>query len=203
MSVQVFESEILDVSLTSLVCDDGEIYFKARDVAMALGYSDANGAIQKHVSNKYKFECGNIQGGQFGHLQQGGQFGQLHPHTLLLTEPGFYELIFSSKLPHAVAFRDWVFSEVLPSIRKTGSYTLSDPIEKIQSITLDDLSAYGGDQRKEYKTILETHTNMLKDPVAVERGQRGGLKAQENRQKLVEFKNMFSGLLEALFGSDD
>ena len=51
-----------------------------------------------------------------------------------------------------------------------GSYTLSDPIEKIQSITLDDLSAYGGDQRKEYKAILKTHTNMLKDPVAVEMG---------------------------------
>ena len=106
MSVQVFESEILGVSLTSLICDDGEIYFTARDVAMALGYSDPNGAIQKHVSNKYKFECGKIQGGQFGHHQQGGQFGHLHPHTLLLTEPGFYELIFSSKLPHAVAFQD-------------------------------------------------------------------------------------------------
>ena len=44
---------------------------------------------------------------------------------------------------------------------------------------------------------------MLKDPVAVEKGQRGGLKAEENRRKLVEFKEMFSGLFEALFGPDD
>ena len=44
---------------------------------------------------------------------------------------------------------------------------------------------------------------MLKDPVAVEKGQRGGLKAQENKQKLVEFKNTLSGLFEALFGPDD
>ena len=80
---------------------------------------------------------------------------------------------------------------------------MSDPIDKLQSITLDDLSAYGGDQLTEYKTILKTHTNMLKDPVAVEKGQRGGLKAQENRRKLVEFKNVFSGLFEALFGPDD
>ena len=114
-----------------------------------------------------------------------------------------YQLIFSLRLPSTEAFQDWVFSEVLPSIRKTGSYTLSDPIEKLQSITLDDLSAYGGYQRKEYKTILKTHANMLKDPVVVEKGQRGGLKVQENRRKLVEFKNMFSGLFEALFGPDD
>ena len=44
---------------------------------------------------------------------------------------------------------------------------------------------------------------MLKDPVAVERGRRDGEKAQENRRKLVEFKNMFSGLFEALFGPDE
>ena len=68
---------------------------------------------------------------------------------------------------------------------------------------MDELSAYNGDQRKEYKTIVKTHANMLKDPVAAEKGQRGGLKAQENRRKLVEFKNMFSGLFETLFGPDD
>ena len=114
-----------------------------------------------------------------------------------------YQLIFSSRLPSAEAFQDWVFSEVLPSIRRTGSYTLNDPIDKLQSITLDDVSAYNGDQRKEYKAIVKTHANMLKDPVAMEKGQRGGLKAQENRRKLVEFKNLFSGLFEALLGPDD
>ena len=128
---------------------------------------------------------------------------EFQPHTVFLTEPGVYQLIFSSKLPSTKAFQNWVFSEVLPSIRKTGSYTLTDPIEKIQSIALDDLSAYSEDQRREYKAIAETHVNMLKDPVAVERGRRGGEKAQENRRKLVEFKEMFSGLFEALFGPDD
>ena len=75
---------------------------------------------------------------------------------------------------------------------------MNDPIDKLQSITLDDHSAYGVDQRKKYKTVIRTHAHMLKDPVAVEKGQRGGLKAQENRRKLVEFKNMFIGLFEAL-----
>ena len=127
----------------------------------------------------------------------------IHPKTKFFTESGVYQLIFSSKLPSAKCFKQWVFSEVLPSIRRTGSYMMNDPIENLQSITLDDLSSYGEDQRKKYKAITETHANMLKDPVAVEKGQRGGLKAQENRRKLVEFKNMLSGLFEVLFGPDD
>ena len=69
-------------------------------------------------------------------------------------------------------------------------------------MTLNVFSNGDMDQRKEYKTILETHANMLNDPVAVEKGQRDGLKAPENRRKLVEFKNMFSRLCEALFGPD-
>ena len=161
------------------------------------GNYDPKDAIQKHVWEEDKFEWCVIKAGVSSPLQG------THPRTLFLTESGVYQLIFNSKLPSTKSFKQWVFSEVLPSIRKTGSYTLNDPIEKLQSITLDDLSAYGGDQRKEYKTIVKTHTNMLKDPVVVEKAQRGGLKAQENRRKLVEFKNMFSGLFEALFGPDD
>ncbi|MFM6254875.1 MAG: Bro-N domain-containing protein, partial [Dolichospermum sp.] len=43
----------------------------------------------------------------------------------VLEEAGIYQLIFSSKLPAAEKFQDWVFEEVLPSIRKTGSYSAS------------------------------------------------------------------------------
>jgi prophage antirepressor-like protein len=49
------------------------------------------------------------------------------PNTILLYEPGLYQLVFESKLPIAEAFQDWVFSDVLPTIRKTGSYELPEP----------------------------------------------------------------------------
>ena len=117
MSVKLFESEILGVSLTSVVSDDGEIYFKAKDVATALGYTNTNEAIRDHVREGYRVRYDNIKG---------SETLPLHPHTMFLAEPGFYELIFSSKLPHAEAFQYWVFSEVLPSIRKTGSYSMNN-----------------------------------------------------------------------------
>lgn len=45
--------------------------------------------------------------------------------TIFINESGLYSLILSSKLPAAKKFKHWVTSEVLPSIRKTGSYTIS------------------------------------------------------------------------------
>ena len=106
-----------------------------------------------------------------------------------------YQLIFASKFLSANNFQKWVFSEVLPSIRKTGSYSMSGLRDALGTMTLSVLSGDNNDRLTEYKTVLRTHSDMLKDPVAVERGQRGGLKAQENRRKLVEFKEMFSGSL--------
>ena len=89
-----------------------------------------------------------------------------------------------------------------------------NPVEKVKSITLDDLSECNGKQRKEYKSTIKTHLNMLKGPISERRERRGGLKVQENiretkmelirlreeTKKLIEFKNMFSGLYEALLG---
>lgn len=52
----------------------------------------------------------------------GGRYGE----TWFVTEPGLYRLIFRSNKPEAERFRKWVFSEVLPAIRKTGAYELPD-----------------------------------------------------------------------------
>lgn len=46
----------------------------------------------------------------------------LHPQTNLITEKDVYRLVMNSKLPAAQEFEEWVVSEVLPSIRKTGAY---------------------------------------------------------------------------------
>lgn len=87
-----------------------EPYFVGRDVAAALGYRNPVAAISQHVDNEdsAKHAIPDNQG-----------FNQ---ETILINESGVYSLVFGSKLPQAKAFKKWVTTEVLPSIRKTGGY---------------------------------------------------------------------------------
>lgn len=87
-------------------------YFVGRDIATALGYSNPVSAISQHVDIEdiVKHAIPDSQG-----------FNQ---KTTLINESGVYSLVFGSKLPTAKAFKRWVTSEVLPSIRKSGSYSL-------------------------------------------------------------------------------
>lgn len=88
---------------------EGEPWFVGKDVAEALGYSDAFGALKKHVDEEDKQNC------------QNDSFETPRGMTII-NESGLYSLVLSSKLPTAKAFKRWITSEVIPSIRKTGGY---------------------------------------------------------------------------------
>ena len=90
---------------------DGKPYFVGKDVAEVLGYSNTRDALGKHVDSEDKADVA-IHDGR-----------QNRNHTII-NESGLYSLILSSKLPKAKEFKHWVTSEVLPAIRKTGSYTV-------------------------------------------------------------------------------
>lgn len=89
---------------------DSEPWFVGKDVAEALGYSDTNKAVAMHVEEEDK-KLNDKSSSSFG--QRG---------ATLINESGLYALIFGSKLETAKRFKHWVTSEVLPAIRKTGSY---------------------------------------------------------------------------------
>ena len=89
---------------------DGEPWFVGKDVATVLGYQNGSKALSDHVDEEDKLNNESLS--SLG--QRGGW---------LINESGLYSLILSSKLPNAKAFKRWITSEVLPSIRKTGSYT--------------------------------------------------------------------------------
>lgn len=84
----------------------------ANDVAAALGYADPSNAISRLV---------DVENRSIVDLQTEAGSRQ----ASVLEESGIYQLTFSSKLPSARTFQKWVFSEVLPSIRKTGSYSIA------------------------------------------------------------------------------
>jgi prophage antirepressor-like protein len=118
---QIFRNQKLNVSVRTVRWEN-DVLFYAKDIAESLGYADPKKAVQKLVrkQNKIRLE-GLTKGGESPPLVE------CHPHTILLYEPGLYQLIFNSRLPLAEEFQDWVFRDVLPSIRKTGSYSLPKP----------------------------------------------------------------------------
>ena len=89
---------------------DNEPWFVGKDVADALGYSNSRDAIATHVEMEDKNTV-VISDGKRG-----------NPNQAIINESGLYALIFGSKLESAKRFKHWVTSEVLPIIRKTGSY---------------------------------------------------------------------------------
>ena len=108
-ALTVFENDKFG-SVRSMVDENGEPWLVGKDVALALGYKNPQEAIRNHVDAEDK--------GVSEILTPGGM--QKLP---IINESGLYSLILSSKLDGAKEFKHWVTSEVLPSIRKTGSYT--------------------------------------------------------------------------------
>ncbi|MCL2610759.1 MAG: hypothetical protein FWE02_03670 [Defluviitaleaceae bacterium] len=87
---------------------DNNPYFCALDIASTLGYLQPQHAISRHAKG-----CMNHTV-----LTNGG-----YQILKFIPEPDVYRLIIKSKLPSAEKFEKWVFEEVLPQIRKTGSYS--------------------------------------------------------------------------------
>ncbi|HEL9638172.1 TPA: ORF6C domain-containing protein [Streptococcus suis] len=88
---------------------DGQPFFVGKDVTDILGYQNPSKALKDHVDDEDKLNNETLS--SLG--QRGGW---------LINESGLYSLILSSKLPQAKSFKRWVTNEVLPSIRKHGSY---------------------------------------------------------------------------------
>ena len=101
---------------------DGEAWFVGKDVAGALGYAKPLGAVSTHVEKDDSLKRGLMD--SLGREQE----------TIFINESGLYALIFGSKLDSAKKFKKWVTSEVLPAIRKIGSYTM--PISTNDKIML-------------------------------------------------------------------
>ena len=102
---------------------DNEPWLVAKDVAEVLGYVNPSKAISDHVDEEdlktLNFKAYN-ESLLVKTLWQDNDFSD----KKLINESGLYSLIMSSKIPKAKAFKRWVTSEVLPSIRQTGGYGL-------------------------------------------------------------------------------
>ncbi len=115
--LQVFNFE--GNNLVRVIEQDGEVYFVAKDVAQALGYSEASNSSRlfQSVPDVWK-------GVNRIHTPGGEQ------EMLCLTEQGLYFFLGRSDKPKALPYQMWIAGEVIPSIRKHGAYMTPETIEK-------------------------------------------------------------------------
>lgn len=133
---------------------NNEPWFVGKDVATALGYAKARNAILSHVLEEDKKDA-PIQGTPGG------------TQTMtIINESGLYALIFGSKLESAKKFKHWVTSEVLPSLRKTGSYKIQKELDvderlKVMKMNAQTRMAQTFLKLANVDTLSETYKNVL------------------------------------------
>ncbi|MRU25285.1 hypothetical protein FG477_01985 [Xylella fastidiosa subsp. multiplex] len=115
-------------AVRTVVDDHGEVWFVGKDVADVLGYTNHNKALGDHCRGVTK--CYPIPD-SLGRLQE----------TRIISEPDMLRLIVSSKLPAAERFERWVFEEVLPTLRKTGTYSTPGALPTLPGPTQDRIAA--------------------------------------------------------------
>ena len=129
-----FLSEELGIEFESYIDEECFVWFKAKQVAQILGYRDTDQAIRNHVSENHKRT--------FNLSQPVDSTGQVQGRWIIFVdEAGFYELVFRSRLPKAKMFREWVFTKVLPSIRKYGYFNMFKSKRK-KRVIIDGVKFY-------------------------------------------------------------
>lgn len=146
--LQIFQNKEFG-EVRSLVINN-EPWFVGKDVAEALGYKNSRNAVPTHVDEEDKLST---------QIEYTGQ----KRNVTVINESGLYSLILSSKLPSAKKFKHWVTSEVLPTLRKTGSYTKAptDPRQLLKlTIEAHEQTAQRVDVLEEKVSSLEKSTTI-------------------------------------------
>ena len=119
-NIQIFKNEAFGTIRTLEM--NNKMWFAATDVATSLGYSNPRDAIVRHCKSKgVVIHDVGVQTG----IKSDGTPAFQNVKMKFINEGNLYRLIISSQLPTAEKFESWVCDEVLPEIRKTGSYNQS------------------------------------------------------------------------------
>lgn len=114
--IMIFEGNKVEV-----IEVNGQVLFNPYDVAECLGLTNVRESIKNFNSNQViRLKNSDVSSTDIRKLNNAGEN--------FLTESGVYKLVFKSRKPDAEKFTDWIADEVLPSIRKTGTYTTKEKI---------------------------------------------------------------------------
>lgn len=148
---------------------DGEAWLVGKDVAEALGYTNPRKALSDHVDEEDKRHGDGVT------IRD--PMGREQTPTVI-NESGLYSLVLSSKLPGAKRFRRWVTSEVLPTLRRQGTYTMQTPKSAMELLRLQSQAMFELDERV---NVLE---DKLENQMTIDRGQQRELQKAVSRRVL-------------------
>ncbi len=131
--IEVYQSE--EFGQIRTVTIENQPWFVGRDVASALRYKDATNALKSHVDDEDKM------GWRITTPSRGVQ------RMTIINESGLYALIFGSKLESAKRFKRWVTTEVLPVIRKTGTYSMGRKTSSFPILKQQEQKLAEGDEQ--------------------------------------------------------
>lgn len=154
-NIQTYENPEFGKFRTLLI--NGEPWFIGKEIAKVLGYAET--ANMRKLLEKEEYAEINPQSPDFKGFVQNGVSLEPNPNIfrmLLVNESGLYNAIFNSTLPKAKKFKRWVTSEVLPSIRKTGSYG-------VPKMSAMEMIAQLAENAVKTERILTEHTERIND----------------------------------------
>ena len=185
--IQIFNHEEFGEVRTVEI--DGQVYFVGVDVAKALQYSDPRGAVRKRVDEEDRMVlskkfCREFLSSSKSHLENTPNRG-----LTIINESGLYSLVLASRLPKARKFKHWVTSEVLPTIRKTGSYNPNPPqIEIKPTVYIEHVENLHITQKKEVFLMQEKNNSTPAQ------------KKSSKRQKIGERTHIYRNADGSIFG---
>lgn len=111
-----------------IITKNNKVYIEATQVARILGYVNPRDAIIRHCSDEgvMYYDVGVVTG-----IRSDGNKSIQYVSKKFIDEGNLYRLIVKSKLPTAKRFESWIMDEVLPSIRKNGTYISDNLIDDI------------------------------------------------------------------------
>ena len=119
--LRIFENE--QFGIIRVIEKDGEPWFVAADVCRVLDLEDTGRATAR-LDNDELTRIKIVSGGQ----------GR---EVIAVNEPGLYSLVLGSRKPEAKAFKRWITHEILPTLRRTGSYSVPHTTDR-RGLTVDD-----------------------------------------------------------------
>jgi prophage antirepressor-like protein len=118
--MEIISKTFKENSKIRIILIHGKEWFVAKDVAKILDYKDTDQAIRQHCKKAQSFETVNLTGANFSSKAR---------TIKIIPESDVWRLIIKSRLPEAEKIEEWIFEEVLPQIRKTGSYSIEKKAE--------------------------------------------------------------------------